>query len=272
MTTKTKAKATTKALAPPTPAPTGQPVPIPLATRAIVDDVVTWLRSHGSDENRAGMARFGIPVEHACGVSMEPLKAKAKALGRDHVLAQALWQAGFLETRMLAAFVDVPAAVTTAQIEAWLDDVDGWSLCDTLCIHLFGKTAHAWPMARRLVTREALWPKRAGFALLATLAVHGDDDDALAGALVAVAAAANDERNFVKKAVNWALRQIGKRNARLHAAAVPVAEALAASSSPSARWVGRDALRELRAPAVLARLREKSTPTKKRSTKKKITT
>ena len=265
---KAKAKATTTTLAPPTPAATGQPRPIGAATQAVVDDVVAWLRGLGDERNRQGMERFGIPVAHAFGVSMEPLKAKAKALGRDHALAQGLWQAGHLETRMLAAFVDEPAAVTTAQIEAWLGDVDGWSLCDTLCIHLFGKTDHAWPMARQLVQREALWPKRAGFALLATLAVHDDDEDALEDALGLVEAGAADPRNFVKKAVSWALRGIGKRSLALHGPALALAERLA--TQPATSWVGKDAARELRSAAVRERLTAKAT--KKKAMTKTTTT
>jgi 3-methyladenine DNA glycosylase AlkD len=253
------------ALPVPVPATTSWPVPVDAATQGIVDDVVAWLRGLSDEGNRRGMARFGIPVAHAFGVSMEPLKAKARALGRDHALAAALWQAGYLETRMLAAFVDVPAAVTTGQIEAWLDDVDGWSLCDTLCIHLFGKGALAWPMARQLVQREALWPKRAGFALLATLAVHDDDEDALRDALGLVAVGAADERNFVKKAVSWALRGIGKRSLTLHGPALALAERLA--RQPTTSWVGRDAARELRSAAVRARLQAKAT--KAATTKKK---
>jgi len=261
-------KQTTTTLLPPTPAPTTHPLPVDATTQAVVDDVVAWLRDLGDERNRRGMERFGIPVVHAFGVSMEPLKAKARALGRHHGLAQALWQAGYLETRMLAAFVDVPAAVTTAQIEAWLGDVDGWSLCDTLCIHLFGKTGHAWPMAQQLVQREALWPKRAGFALLATLTVHDDDEDALRDALGLVEADAADPRNFVKKAVSWALRGIGKRSLALHGPALALAERLA--TQPATSWVGKDAARELRSAAVRERLTAKAQ--KVAATKKKAAT
>lgn len=145
----------------------------------------------------------------------------------------------------------------------------------TVCQHLFRKTPHAWPMARVWVARDALWAKRAGFALLATLAVHGDDDSALEAALGWIETAKDDERPFVKKAVNWALRQIGKRTLQLHGAAVAVAERLRApsSSSPSAaaRWIASDALRELRSPAVIARLDAKASTTtaKKKKAKNK---
>jgi 3-methyladenine DNA glycosylase AlkD len=264
----------TTPLPPPTPAPTSQPQPIEDATRAIVDDVVAWLLLQRSDANRAGMDRFGMPMAHVVGVGMPVLRAKAKALGRDHALAQALWQAGFFETRLLAAFVDEPTQVTTAQIEAWLADVDTWALCDGLCIHLLSKAPRARAWAAALVTRDETFLKRAGFALVATLAVHDDDDAWLQQALPWIARGAADERPIVRKAVSWALRGIGKRSLALHGPALALAERLA--TQPATSQVGKDAARELRAPAVRQRLvsraatlAKKSKTTKTKSVAKK---
>lgn len=206
-----------------------------------------------------------MPLAHVVGVGMPVLRARAKGLGRDHALALALWQAGYFETRLLAAFVDEPAAVTTTQVEAWLGDVDNWALCDGLCIHLLGKAPLARAWAAALVKRDETFFKRAGFALVATLAVHDDDDVWLQRTLPWIARSAGDERPIVRKAVSWALRGIGKRSLALHRPALALAERLAAQ--PTTSWVGRDAARELRSPAVLQRLRMKAT--KAATTKKK---
>lgn len=221
-----------------------------------VPDILSWLERRGTARNRAGMARFGIRSEKAFGVSMATMRPLVKRLGRDHDLALALWKTGWLEARILAGFVDEPSRVTSAQMDRWRQDFDNWAVCDSTCLHLFCRTPHAWGKVALWTRRRDEFGKRAAFALLAALTVHDKaaPDAVFERALVVVEAAANDERNFVKKAVNWALRQIGKRSGRLNTAAVAVARRLAASTQAGPRWVGKDALRELTSEAVRRRL------------------
>jgi 3-methyladenine DNA glycosylase AlkD len=222
-----------------------------------VPEVLRWLRARGTAHNRRGLAHVGIRAERCFGVSMETMRPLVRTIGRDHALAQALWRTGWLEARVLASLVDDPARVTPAQMERWVRGFDNWAVCDSTCIHLFAHTPHAWPKMRAWARREEEYVRRAAFALLAGLAVHDKDaaDTAFVRALPLVARQAVDPRHFVKKAVNWALRQIGKRNRALNRRARAVARRLASSDSPPARWVGRDALRELTSRAVHDRLR-----------------
>jgi 3-methyladenine DNA glycosylase AlkD len=200
--------------------------------------------------------RYGIYTSKAFGVSMSNIQKVAKPLGRNHELAAALWDTGWYEARMLTSFVDDPARVTSAQMEAWVRDFDNWGICDTLCFNLFDRTPHAWRKVTQWSKQEAEFVKRAGFALLWSLTVHDKvaSDEQFRQGLVLILRAASDDRHFVKKAVNMALRAIGKRNPALNAAAVTVARRLADSSEPAARWVGKDALRELTSPSVTRRL------------------
>jgi 3-methyladenine DNA glycosylase AlkD len=223
---------------------------------AAAHDVLDRLRAMGSARDRDGMARFGINTERALGISVTALRALARALGRDHRLAAALWRSGIHEARILAALVDEPEKVTEAQMERWARAFDSWDLCDQVCSNLFARTPFARARALAWSERRPEFVKRAGFVLMAALAVHDrrSPDEAFTPFLVAVEREATDPRNFVRKAVNWALRQIGKRNRRLHREAVRLARRLAASGDRTARWVGRDALRELESDRVRARL------------------
>ena len=223
---------------------------------ADVDDVVAWLKKHGSSAGRSGMARYGLPAENAFGVSVGVLQRHAKQLGKSHDLAAELWATGWYEARMLAAFIDEPELVTPAQMDAWCRDFDSWGICDTVCMHLFDRTPHAWKKASAWSRRRDEFVKRAAFALLASLALHDrtTGDAPFLNGLVLIERAATDERNFVRKGVNWALRGIGERNHALHTAALDVAERLAASDDSTARWIGRDAMRQLERPAVQRRL------------------
>ena len=202
------------------------------------------------------MARYGIRARKAFGVSVAAQKQLARRVGRDHRLAVALWKSGWLEARMLTTFIDEPDRVTPAQMDAWARDFDNWAICDALCFHLFDRTPHAWRKVNAWSRRREEFVKRAAFALLAALALHDKStgDDRFKRALVLVERAASDDRNFVKKGVNWALRAVGGRNAALNAAAVATASRLAASASPAARWVGKDALRGLASPATRTRI------------------
>jgi 3-methyladenine DNA glycosylase AlkD len=168
-----------------------------------------------------------------------------------------LWQSGAHEARLLASMIADPKQVSRAQAEAWAGDFGSWDLCDQCCINLFRKTAFAPALIEDWRTHEAEFVKRAAFALIATLAVHDKQaaDEVFISYLPALAEAADDERNFVKKAVNWALRQIGKRNRALNAAAIETAERIAARDSKAARWIAKDALRELTGEAAQKRLK-----------------
>jgi 3-methyladenine DNA glycosylase AlkD len=202
------------------------------------------------------MARFGIvSSQRVLGVSVGDCRAVAKSIGRDHALALELWDAGVYEGRMLACFVADPKLVTPELMDEWAADFDNWAICDTACFHLFDKTPHALAKVRLWASREEEFVRRAAFALLASVAGHDrklPDSELLA--LLPLIEAASDKRNFVKKGVSWALRGIGGRRASLHAPCVALAERLAASSDPARRWVGKDALRDLKRPLVLERL------------------
>jgi 3-methyladenine DNA glycosylase AlkD len=221
-----------------------------------VEAVVASLKRLGTKRIRDGMARYGIPSDKAFGVPVGTMQKLAKRLGRNHELAAALWHTGWYEARMLASFVDEPACVTPAQMDRWCRDFDNWAVCDTVCFQLFDRTPHAWRKVAQWSRRRDEFVKRAAFALLASLTVHDKraDDVSFAQGLLLVERAAADERNFVKKSVNWALRSIGKRSPALNAAAVAVAQRLSASPQAAARWVGKGALRELTSPAVMRRL------------------
>lgn len=221
-----------------------------------VEAVIAWLRRQGTKTGSDGMARYGIVAKKAFGVSVGTLKREAKRLGRDHELAAALWESGWYEARMLATFVDEPERVTAAQMDRWCRDFDNWAIVDTACFALFDRTPHAWGKVTQWARRREEFRKRAAFALLWSLTMHDKhaDDAQFVKGLQLVERAATDERNFVKKAVNMALRAVGKRNPTLHAAAVTVAERLSSSEDPTARWVGRDALRELKSASVSRRL------------------
>ncbi len=229
-------------------------LPRPLDAEA--EAVVAELKRMGTKKTLDGMARYGLPSDHAFGVTVSDLQKLAKQLGRSHELAVALWDTGWYEARMLAAYVDEPARVTHAQMDRWCRDFDNWGICDTVCFVLFDRTPHAWRKVEQWSRRSEEFVKRAAFALLWGLTVHDKqaDDDAFVRCLPLVECAATDERHYVKKAVNMALRAIGKRNPALNAAAVAVARRLAASPDAAPRWAGKDALRELTSLAVTKRL------------------
>jgi len=214
------------------------------------------LKRMSTPRDRQNLARFGITASKAFGVSMANIQVLAKRLGRSHELAAALWDTGWYEARMLASLVDEPARVTPAQMDRWCRDFDNWGICDTACFVLFDRTSHAWGKVAKWCDRRDEFVKRAAFALLACLALHDKRtaDEPFVKSLRLIERAATDERNFVKKGVSWALRAVGRRNAALNAAAMIVARRLAASPEAAARWVGKDALRELTSPGVVRRL------------------
>ena len=211
-------------------------------------EVLGRLRAAGTVANVEGMARFGLQPVKAYGVRAPVIHAIARDLRGQPELAPELWSTGVHEARVVAALIADPMTTPEGEIERWVHDFDCWGVCDAACVCMFSKTPMAWRRVREWSRREPEYERRAAFALLAGLAVHDKKaaDKKFIAALPLVRRAANDERNYVKKAVNWALRQIGKRNAELCKAAMAVAEELAASESRAARWIGHDALRELR--------------------------
>jgi 3-methyladenine DNA glycosylase AlkD len=224
----------------------GGDVPAP-PTAERVAELLSALERRGSKRDRDGMARYGIVAPKAFGVSVATIQQLAKPLGRDHDLAEALWRTGWYEARMMAAFVAEPARVTAAQMDRWARDFDNWAICDTMCFHLFDRTPHAWRKVDQWSGRRDEFVKRAAFALLASLALHDKPtgDEPFLRSLPLIEGAASDDRNFVKKGVSWALRGIGRRNPRLRVAALDVARRLAASDDAAARWIGKDAIRDL---------------------------
>lgn len=214
-------------------------------------DVLARLQETGDPAAMKGRARFGIP-EEGFGVSLPKLRRLAKELGHDAPLARGLWASGVHDARLLATLVMPPDALAREEAEAWLADVRSWDLCDGVCLNVVDKTAWAWDAAVAWVARPEEWVKRAGFATMAGLALHRKDapDARVAALLPALEAHADDERNFVKKAASWALRQAGKRSAGLRRKALAVARRLEKSPGKGARWVGRDARKELEARAT----------------------
>ena len=224
------------------------------------NEVLAWLQKRGTKATVEGMARYGIAAERAFGVPMGTLLSLRKRLGKDHALAMALWDSGWYEARLLAALVGDPQRVTRRQMNAWAASFENWGDCDTVCFHLFDRTPFAWEKARQWAASPREFVKRAAFALMACLALHDKaaPDKSFLALLPLIEKGARDERNFVKKGVNWALRAIGRRNLALSAAALAVAKRLARSEEAACRWVGKDALRELASPKVRLRLARKS--------------
>jgi len=213
----------------------------------IYDEVLTALHAQANSENVAGMARFGITSTNTLGIAIPNLRKLAKEIGKSHELALQLWQSGIHEARILASFIDIPAQVTEEQMEAWVKDFDSWDVCDQVCGNLFDRTGIAHRKAVEWCHREEEFTRRAGFAMIAYLAVHDKAafDGVFSGFFPLIERYSTDPRNFVKKAVNWALCQVGKRSPLLCSEAMVVAEHLANASDKTARWVGKDALREL---------------------------
>ncbi len=211
--------------------------------------VLGWLERHGSKPVAAAMARYGITTaDRVVGISVGALKKYGKQLGRNHELGLALWDSGCYEARLLAAWVADPEQLTKREMQAWAADFDNWATCDHACFHLFDRTPHAWEKARQWAKSPREFVKRAGFALMASLAGHDKDasDAQFIALLPLIERGATDERNFVKKGVSWALRSLGRRGPKVRAAAADVAKRLAQSDNPAARWVGKDGLRDLR--------------------------
>ncbi len=210
-------------------------------------DILQQLKSLSDPEAVSGMARFGINPSNTYGVSIPALRKMAREIGKDHPLAQQLWSSGIHEARILSGMIDIPEMVREEQMEAWAVDFDSWDICDQVCSNLFDKTEFAYQKAVEWSSRKEEFVKRAGFVLMAALAVHDKkaNDNEFLEFLPIIKREAVDDRNFVRKAVNWALRQIGKRNLNLNRAAIETAKEIQGIDSKAARWIASDALREL---------------------------
>lgn len=231
--------------------------------------VLAWLESRGSKKAREEMGpRYGIWTDKAFGVAVGELRKMAKEIGPDHGFAQKLWATGWHDARMLATMIDDPTKVTPAQMDAWCKDFDNWGIVDTASFVLFERTPHAFTKVRQWAKRKAEFEKRAAFALLASVALHdrNTSDEAFLKYFPLIERAANDDRNFVKKGVSWALRAIAGRSTILRHASIELAERLAVSEDAAERWVGRDVLRDIKRPLIARRAAKKDT---KRATLRK---
>jgi 3-methyladenine DNA glycosylase AlkD len=219
-------------------------------------DILQQLKSLSDPEAVSGVARFGINPSNTYGVSIPALRKMAREIGKDHPLAQQLWSSGIHEARILSGMIDIPEMVSEEQMEAWAVDFDSWDVCDQACSNLFDKTEFAYQKAVEWSSRKEEFVKRAGFVLMAALAVHDKkaNDEELLKFLPIIKREAVDDRNFVRKAVNWALRQIGKRNLNLNNAAIETAKEIQGIESKAARWIASDALRELTSEKVQKKL------------------
>jgi 3-methyladenine DNA glycosylase AlkD len=221
------------------------------------EEIIKKLEREANPVNVAGMARFGINPDKTLGISIPFLRKLAKEIGKNHDLAKELWLSGIHEARILAGLIDDPNRVTEKQMARWVEDFDSWDVCDLVCSNLFDKTEFAHKKAFEWTTRDEEFVKRAGLVMMATLSVHDKkaSDEEFEKFLPIIVREAKDERNYVRKAVNWALRQIGKRNRALNRKAIQTAEKIRRIDSKSARWIAADALRELRSDAVQRRLK-----------------
>jgi len=224
-----------------------------------VEEVLKRLEAKARPDQLEGMARFGMATERRLGVSIPDMRKMSKELGKDHKLAILLWEAGIPEARILAAMIDEPDKLSEAQMEDWVKGINSWDVCDQVCQNIFEKSPLAWKKITDWSKREEEFTKRTAYALLACLAWHDKDakDAQFIKLLPVVKRGATDERNFVKKAVNWALRNIGKRNPNLNKAAMKTAKEILRIDSNAARWIASDAIRELSSEPVQRRLRKK---------------
>ncbi len=220
------------------------------------ENILKQLKSLSNPEVVAGMARFGIDSNNTYGVSIPTLRKMARDSGKNHALARQLWYSCIHEARILAGMIDSPEEVTEEQMESWVKDFNSWDVCDQVCSNLFDKTEFAYKKAVEWSKREEEFVKRAGFVLIAALAVHDKSakDEEFVKFLPIIKRESVDSRNFVKKAVNWALRQIGKRNPNLNKEAIKTAKSIRDLNSKNAKWIASDAIRELTGEAVQKKL------------------
>lgn len=225
---------------------------------ASVGEALEKLRAKAKPDQLEGMARYGMTVEKRLGVAVPEMRKIAKEMGKDHQLAAELWKTGIAEAMMVASMVDVPKEVTEEQMEEWVKDFNSWDVCDQVCMNLFEKTPLAWKKVVDWAKREEEFVKRAAFALMACLAWHDKEaaDEEFIRLIPVIKEGPTDGRNLVKKAVSWALRNIGKRNLNLNRVAIEAAEEVQRMDSRSARWIASDVIRALTRDTVQRRLRK----------------
>jgi len=223
------------------------------------DEIISKLQSLANPENVKGMARYGINQHNNLGISIYLLRPLAKEIGINHALALKLWDSTIHDARLLACFIDDPQQITSEQMDAWAEDFDSWDICDQACTSLFDISPLAYKKVFQWADKEKEFVKRAAFSLIAGLTVHDKTatDQDFERFLSLCIRHSNDERNYVKKAVNWALRNIGKRNLSLNKKALKTAEEIKNIDSKSARWIAADAIRELTSQKVRQRLERK---------------
>ncbi len=221
-------------------------------------ELLSQLRSRARPERLKGMARYGMSIERRLGVSIPEIRNIAKTSGKNHKLALELWDTGIAEAMIVAAMIDKPDELTEEQMEDWVKDIDSWDICDQVCMNLFEKTPLAWKKIWDWSDRGEEYVKRAAYSLLACLAWHDKqaEDNKFTEFFPAIKRGATDERNYVKKAVNWALRNIGKRNLNLNKAAIEVAQEIRRIDSKAANWIASDSIKELESEAVQRRLKK----------------
>ena len=223
------------------------------------DEVINKMKSLENPKNVEGMARYGINPKNNLGISIYNLRSIAKEIGKDHDLALKLWESGIHDARLLACFVDIPSNITGEQMDSWAKDFDSWDICDQACTSLFDLTPLAWTKIFEWAERNEEFVKRGAFSLIAGLSVHDKnaDDKKFERLLPLIKKNSTDERNYVKKSVNWALRNIGKRNITLNRKAIKIAEEIKKIDNSTARWIANDAIRELTSEKVKGRLNKK---------------
>jgi len=221
------------------------------------ENIIKKLKSLSNPKAVEGMARFGINPKNTYGVSIPNLRGLAKEIGRNHNLAQKLWLSGIHEARILAGMIDDPEMVMEKQMDDWIKDFDSWDVCDQVCMNLFDKVPFAFEKAIRLTAEKKEFVRRSGFALMACLACHDktSSDEKFKRFFPSIKKYSTDDRNFVRKAVNWALRQIGKRNKNLNREAIKTAKEILKMDSKAARWIAKDAIRELESSSIQKRLK-----------------
>ncbi len=222
------------------------------------DEVLKKLKAKAKPDHVGGMARYGMVAEQRLGVSVPDMRKIAKEVGKDHTLALELWKTGIPEAKIMAAMIDEPGKLTEEQMEEWVKDINSWDICDQVCMNLFEKTPLAWKKILDWSKRREEFVRRTAYALIACLAWHDKraEDEKFVKLFSIIKRGATDERNFVKKAVNWALRNIGKRNLHLNKAAIKTAKEIQQIDSKAARWIASNAIRELESEAVQRRLRK----------------
>jgi 3-methyladenine DNA glycosylase AlkD len=222
-----------------------------------IEEIINELKSLSSPEDLEGRARFGIKSKKAFGVRIPELRKIAKKIGKNHLIAIKLWDFGYSETKILASMIDDPMDVTEEQMDQWVIEFDSWDICDQCCMNLFDKTPFAYKKVFEWSKRDEEFVKRASFTMMAVLAVHDKkaSDEKFEQFFPIITRESKDNRNYVKKAVNWALRQIGKRNMGLNKKAIIIAEEIHDLNFKSSRWIASDALRELKSKKIQSRLK-----------------